>query len=175
VWVCSWDLGLRVGRILVNPSPGAFHRFLMCRVVVISEWRISYKLYCYAYFLNSVAHEAEFRNSKLGASQTPKPTELCFASFIYCVCFLPVQSIMVCCVHFLCTSQCHNVLECCLMCEPSLWTSRATCVEATRFDLPHFPPCNPSHLHTTPPAGGDVLQIRAAGGLQRPPSTHAAL
>lgn len=167
--VCSWDLGC-----LSWSNSGQSLPWCVVQIFNVTDrlyfrvedyWR-GYKLFCYAYYSKSVAHEAEFRNSKLGASQTTKPTEFCFASFIYCAWFLPVQSIMVCCVHFLCTAPCHCVLAWCLMCEPCLWTSRAACVAATRFDLPHFPPCNPGHLHTTPPAGGDVLQIRAAGGLQ---------
>jgi hypothetical protein len=46
----------------------------------VDDYWHGYKLFCYAYYSNSVAHEAEFRHSKLGALQSSLPVYFCFLS-----------------------------------------------------------------------------------------------
>jgi hypothetical protein len=46
----------------------------------VDDYWHGYKLFCYAYYSNSVAHEGNFRRSKLGALQSTLSNCICFVS-----------------------------------------------------------------------------------------------
>ena len=51
-----------------------------CSLCRVEDYWLGYKMFCYAYYSNSAAHESEFRHSKLGSFPAFTP---CFDIFVF--------------------------------------------------------------------------------------------
>ena len=125
----------------------------MCRV---EDYWQGYKIFCYAFYSHSVAHESEFKNLKLGGPLSCTP-----CSMLVCLCEL--RWWLMCGVDPFVS----DVYPCSCACRPAG-------VASLCCGMHSFPSCAASHLPAASSRHRNVLQVRPARGLQQSLGAHGA-